>query len=484
MGVTRADEGTDVRMQKAVSAVAGVALALAMLPAGAAPPTGPERPSVGSPGIGDPYFPQYGNGGYRIGHYDVGVAFDPATERLTGDTIVTGRATQRLTRFNLDLVLRASSVWVNGMPARFRHTGRELVVTPRTALREGQRMQVRVVYAGVPEDVTDDGIKPWFTTPDGAVAVGEPEIAAWWFPSNDHPADKATFDVDLTVPRGLQALSNGRLVGVDRADGQATWRWTSGAPMATYLAFAAFGRYDMVQGSTESGRPFLNAFAKSLNPRVDRAARVSIRRTGEVTDFLARTWGRYPFQQIGGVVTSRNFGFALENQTRPVYSPAFFSSGRNTSIVVHEMAHQWFGNAVTVRRWKNIWLNEGFATYSEWLWAQDQGFETTDEQFDRFYDNFGTKDSFWNIPIGNPGPRRLFTGAVYDRGAMAVHALGEEVGHETLRRIGRHWVHRNADGVGSTAEFISLAERLSGRRLGAFFRNWLFSGEKPPRPPT
>ncbi len=469
-------------MRTAVTAVVGVTLALAMLPAGAAPPAGHERSSVGSAGIGDPYFQQYGNGGYRVAHYDVRVAFDPESERLTGDTTVIGRATQRLTRFNLDLVLRPLAVRVNGTPARLRHTGRELVVTPRTALHTGQRMRVRVRYAGVPKNASDGAVKPWVTTPDGALAVGEPEIAAWWFPSNDHPADKATFDIDLTVPRGLQAISNGRLVGVDRADGQATWRWTSGAPMATYLAFAAFGRYDVVQGSTESGRPFLNAFADSLSPRVDRAARVSIRRTGEVTDFLARTWGRYPFQQTGAVVPSRNFGFALENQTRPVYSPAFFSAGRNTSIVVHEMAHQWFGNAVTIRRWKNIWLNEGFATYSEWLWAQDQGFETTDEQFDRFYDNFGPKDPFWDIPIGNPGPRRLFAGAVYDRGAMTVHALGEKVGQQTLRRIGRHWVHRDLDGVGSTAEFIALAERLSGRRLGGFFRDWLFSGQKPPPP--
>ncbi|MDQ3629030.1 MAG: M1 family metallopeptidase [Actinomycetota bacterium] len=466
-----------------MTAAAGVALALGMLPAGAsARLPAPAPTSVGSPGIGDPYFPKYGNGGYRVRHYDVRVAFDPASERLTGDTTVIGRATKQLSRFNLDLVLHASSVRVNGTPASFRQTRRELVVTPRATLRKGQPMRVRVRYAGVPKEIADGGIRPWFTTPDGALAVGEPEIAAWWFPSNDHPADKATFDVDLTVPRHLQAVSNGRLIGVDRADGQATWRWTSGAPMATYLAFAAFGRYDIVQGTTDSGRPFLHAFAKGLAPRVDRAARVSIRRTGEVTDFLARIWGRYPFQQIGGVVPSRNFGFALENQTRPVYSPAFFSFGRDTSVVVHEMAHQWFGDAVTIRRWQHIWLNEGFATYSEWLWAQDQGFETTDEQFDRYYDSFGPRNSFWNLPIGDPGPDRLFASVVYDRGAMTVHALGVKVGHQALLRIGRQWVHRNPDGVGSTAEFIALAERISGRGLDGFFQDWLFSGEKPPRP--
>jgi len=151
-------------------------------------------------------------------------------------------------------------------------------------------------------------------------------------------------------------------------------------------------------------------------------------------------------------------------------------------VVVHEMAHQWFGNAVTVRRWKNIWLTEGLATYSEWLWDQDQGFETANQHFNRFYNSFGPRSPFWDLPIGDPGPRRLFAGAVYDRGAMTMHALGERVGHRTLLRICRQWVHRNRDGVGSTGEFVTLAERISGRRLKGLFRAWLFSGEKPPRP--
>jgi aminopeptidase N len=438
--------------------------------------------TAGAAGIGDPYFPDYGNGGYRVRHYNVRVAFHPKTERLRGVTSLKARATQRLTRFNLDLVLRPSKVKVNGHRARFRHHGHELIVRPAHAIRKGHRMRVRVWYAGVPKNRRDNGVHPWITTPDGAVALGQPEIAAWWFPSNDHPTDKATFDLRISVPRGRQAISNGRLVGVHRTDTRSTWHWAMGKPMATYLAFAAMGRYEILRGKTASGRPYLYAVAKGLPSRLKQRARHALRQTGPATRFLSKTWGAYPFRQIGGVVPRGNLGYALETQTRPVYDQVFFAYNGGVSTVVHEMAHQWFGDAVALRRWRSIWLNEGLATYSEWLWADHRGGETANHRFHRLYRSWGPDNGFWDLKIGDPGPRRIFAGEVYTRGAMAAHALRLRVGSRTFFRICRHWVHHNADGVGTTLEFKRLAERISGRQLDRLFRAWLFSSDRPPLP--
>jgi aminopeptidase N len=469
-----------------VSAVAVVGLLVGSAQAVPEPTTSSpvsSRDTTGAAGIGDPYFPTYGNGGYRVRHYDIRVAFNPRTERLRGVTTVKARATQRLTRFNLDLVLHASKVLVNGDRARFdKRRPHELVVWPDRTIRKGQRFRVKVTYAGVPKRIRNNGARPWITTPDGGLALGEPEIAAWWFPSNDHPADKATFDLRITVPRGRQAISNGRLASVRRTAKTSTWHWVMREPMATYLAFAAMGKYDIMRGKTKTERPYLYAVAKGLPDAQRRHAREGMRQTGRLTRFLVSRWGAYPFGSIGGVVPGGPVGYALETQTRPVYEPGFFYGGPARGIVVHEMAHQWFGDAVALRRWRHIWLNEGFATYSEWLWSGHDGRASPNHRFHRLYNREGPNSAFWDLKIGDPKPLNLFAGQVYDRGAMAVHALRLRVGGETFFRICRRWVQHNTDGLGTTAEFKRLAERVSGEQLDGIFRAWLFSSDRPPLP--
>ncbi|MPZ64809.1 MAG: M1 family peptidase [Pseudonocardiaceae bacterium] len=449
-------------------------------PAAAEPTsTAPARP--GAPGIGDEYFPGAGNGGYDVRRYDIELHYDPSSDRLTGRTTITASVSRNLSRFNLDLALPASAVQVDGARAEHTQTGTELVVTPDRALVSGNTMTVRVDYAGAPSQTGADS--PWVRTADGAVAVGEPEVAAWWFPSNDHPVDKANVAVTVTVPRGVEALSNGKLLGGPEpaADGQHRWRWRAEAPMSPYLAFVAIGQYELVQRDTPAG-PYLAGYAEGLEPEVAAAARESIEQTPQIVGFLSELFGEYPFAQLGGVVPNApNVGFALENQTRPVYSPAFFAAGTDVDVVVHELAHQWFGDSVGVRRWRDIWLNEGFATYTEWLYSERTGGASAQQITDRYFDAIPADSSFWQVPPGDPGADDLLDRAVYVRGAMALHAIRVAVGDETFLGTLRAWAQQRRGGSGTVEDFIALAEQRSGRQLDQVADAWLYRSGRPDR---
>jgi aminopeptidase N len=448
----------------------------------------PMSAAPGAEGAGDPYFPRAGNGGYDVAHYDIRFRYQPATDRLEGHTTIIARATQDLSRFNLDLKLPASAVAVNGRPATIRQDGGELQVTPARPLSAGHPMVVRVDYAGTPSSYPDSAnpIPPWLRTADGAVGLGEPDIAAWWYPSNDHPSDKATVAVTATVPTGVEAISNGALLGGPEPAGPGwnRWRWRSDQPMASYLAFIAIGQYDIARRNTPAG-PYLAAFDQRLDPQTARVAREVVGRTPEIVDFLSEMFGPYPFGQLGGVVLSNaEFSSALENQTRSVYGPKFFSSSRDyLSILVHEQAHQWFGDSVSVRRWRDIWLNEGFATYAEWLYSERTGGPTAQQIAAQQYQDNPENSDFWQVPPGDPGVTNLFSGPVYRRGAMALQALRTAVGDEDFFAALRAWATERRGGNGTMQDFLALVERVSGENVDDAAQTWLFRPGRPPQPP-
>ncbi|MCG6495420.1 M1 family metallopeptidase [Kitasatospora sp. A2-31] len=462
-----------MRKRLIVSAAASALALLLAVPASAA------QAGPGAAGIGDAYYPNAGNGGYDVSHYDLRLKYQPATDELEGTATILATATQDLTRFNLDFVLGVKEVLVNGRTAGFASTGeQELEITPARTLTRGSTVTVVVRYAGKPGEVKRGGYSAWLRTPDGGVAANEPEGSAWWFPSNDHPTDKATYDVSVLVPDGTQAISNGRLVGQSSKAGWTRYSWRETEPQATYLATLAIGRFDVRTDTTPSGLPVITAYSKDLGDN-DGAARASVERTGELVDWLSEYFGPYPFKSAGGYVPNVPTGYALETQTRVFYSPAQFARGSNTSVVVHELAHQWYGDSVSVQRWSDIWLNEGFARYSQWLWSEHENEGTAQELADYVYSSYPAGDAFWTVEPGDPGPDHQFAGAVYDRGAVAIQALRNAVGDEKFFRILKGWPAERRFGNATIQQFQAYAEQVSGKPLADLFQTWLFTPAKP-----
>jgi aminopeptidase N len=435
-------------------------------------------PTAGAAGIGDPYFPADGNGGINVLHYDVRDAYDFDRRRLSGRTRLTIRATQSLSRFNLDLLLPVSKVQVDGEPAAFsKPTRHELRITPRTPLTAGSVFKVVVSYRGKPGPISYGNERNWLANRAEVITMNEPHMAPWWFPANDHPLDKAAIDIHITVPSDRKVVANGRLVKRTVRGRKATTHWRAVEPMAPYLAFFAAGKFETRKGRYQ-GRPWYVAVSKQLPPGQRSGLLRLMKKSPRITSWLEKQLGRYPFSTTGGVVTSLPVGFALENQTRPTY-PAV--SPRSTWLVVHELAHQWFGDSVSVERWSDIWLNEGFATFMEVRYEETHGGRSGASWLRDNYAFHRSGDAFWDVRIGAPGPRRLFDDAVYTRGAMTLQALRNRIGEEDFWRLLRGWVQELRHANASVADFRAYAETVSGEDLDTFFTAWLDTTARPAR---
>ena len=236
--------------------------------------------------------------------------------------------------------------------------------------------------------------------------------------------------------------------------------------MATYLATVTIGHF-RIKPSAIDGLPAWTAVA----PGEGRRSRRSLHRLPRVIRFLADRFGPYPFSSAGSIVVPGKGETALETQTRPVYLGA-----PSTEVVAHETGHQWFGDSVSLAQWRDVWLNEGFATFSQWLW--DTG--GSDRKMRRLFKSLYRSKSplgyrgFWRLPPGAPGPKKLFSGAVYFRGGLTLEALREKLGDATFFGILRDWTAQHRYGNATTQQFIALAEADSGVSLGRFFDLWLF----------
>jgi peptidase M1-like protein len=469
----------------AVAAFGGMALAAAggtgkpddvplATTAAAAPPTACVN---GSGDLGDTYYPGIGNGGYDVTHYDLNIGYNPTTHILDGKATITAAATQNLCRFNLDLRgLTVDSVKVNGTAAAFTRDGRELTITPAASLVAATGFSVEVVYHGEPGPAPrdpDNFIDGWNYTENGSYTSTPPQGADTWYPCNNNTNDKATFTFNVTVPSDRQVMSNGQLISntVDEAAGTSNWVWEETEPMATYLATLNIGKFTILRDTTASGIPVINGIRPD---QLTDVARTRLAGIGSIIDFFGTKFGKYPFSSVGAIVDVTNAGYQMETQTRPE-----FTSANGLSALAHELAHQWFGDHVAVRRMRDVWLSEGFATFANWLWVENTGGATAQASFNTNYAR-AANTTFWNNTVFDPGVVNQYQNAtVYTRGGMTLQALRGKIGDEKFFQTLKDYVATFGGGTASTDDFMAIAQRDSGQDLRDFFKQWLYTPGKP-----
>lgn len=425
-------------------------------------------------GIGDPYYPADGNRGYDVARYHVRLAYWRPMQRIVATTTIAARATARLDRLNLDLVgLNVESVRVNGRAATFRRAAaHELVITPRQQITQGSLFQVQVSYRGRPGNTPRNG---WHdaTTPGAGFILGEPHSCTAWYPCNDHPTDKAAFALTATVPRPLAVVSIGRQLPTTsgrRPDGTPvrTYRWRLREATTTYLTTMYIDKLTFERSRLPNGIPVVTAYGPRSKAASTRQARLPA-----IVRVLSNRWGPYPAPAAGGIFVSGRLGFSLETFTRPVYAP-----GVGIPTIVHENAHQWWGDNISIHRWRDICLSECFASYSEQLWAEHHG-----ALLDRRYRQAVRGEPRWlRVPIYDMGPGREFTYAgVYLKGAYFVHALRNKVGDVAFFRAMRALQQRRAGDNMSMGGLREALERSTGVDLTSFWSDWVLHARVPSR---
>jgi aminopeptidase N len=449
-------------------------------PATAVPSSTAAAPSPGAIGIGDPYFPTMGNGGYDALHYDLTLRVYPPIQEIEGLSVMRARATQDLSAFYLDFEqLTIEELLVDGLPAAYEHDGDQFLVTPAQPLLAGTEFRVQVGYRGRPLPSSDPGVPAgWYWTAGLGTVAGEPFGAQTWFPANDHPLDKATYRLQVTVPRPLVVASNGLLVETIEDDETITYVWQARDPMPSYLVTVSIDDYKVHETVTPGGLPLVS-FAP---PGQAASIEAAMQSTVDMIDYFEELFGPYPFETYGVVaVQGRLPGFAaLETQTRSL----FFGVPLREDILAHELAHQWFGNSVSLQTWKDLWLKEGMATYAELLWLErSRGRGAVDAAVASLHEQMsqGARAGFYPPP-GRPALDSLYGFPVYQGGAVVLHALRLTVGDAAFFRALRLYTGRYAYGNAGTADLLSVFEEASGQELSDFFEAWVY-GSPPPALP-
>jgi aminopeptidase N len=437
-------------------------------------PTG--TANTGADRSADPYLPQHGNGGYRVRHYDLDLEYRITANRLSGRATITAVTTQRLTRFSLDLAdLRVRGVLVNGVRAKYTHQMTKLRITPATELPSDAEFTVEIRYSGNPSPVASRwGDIGWDELTDGVLVASQPIGAPSWFPCDDHPSAKATYRVALTTASAYTVLVTGNLVSKYVGAGTTTWVYTRPQPTASYLMSVQIGRYERVVLAA-GAVPQVAEVPVALR----RWAEFDFARQGEIMVALQRVFGPYPFENYVLVVTADALDDPIEAQGMSIFG-ANHVDGRRTHerLVVHELAHQWFGNSLTVATWQHIWLNEGFATYAEWLWSELSGGEPAHVHALRWHARLAAKGG--DLKVADPGVTRMFDERVYKRGALTLHALRRHIGDDKFFRLLRTWTADHSHGTVTTDQFTAAAEQQAGQPLDTVFTPWLKQTRLPP----
>lgn len=438
-----------------------------------------ETPTPGSEGVGDSLYPGFGNGGYDAQKYtlDLNVT-DVATSTLIGTATIDATATQALSSFNLDLIgFDIDGVTVNGQPASFSREGQELTITPATAIGNGETFSVEVNYNGAPEQITSVAIPVptgWVIFDGGSFVLSQPDGAANYYPVNDHPLDRAAYTFRVTVPEPFEVAANGVLEQtIDNGD-STTYVFEARDPMVSYLTTVNIEEdFNITTQTGPNSLPIRNYFAEGIDEELLEPFSLQ----AEMLTFFSEIFGPYPFEVYGSVVMNTDTGTALETQTLSIFGIRQLTSPTFEETIAHEVSHQWFGNSVALSDWRDIWLNESFATYSQGLWVEySQGAEALDSWVKDQYNFIAERFDTLSVP-GEPLADDLFDPSVYEWGALGLHALRLEVGDDTFFDILKSYYETYKGGNVTPEDLIAVAEEVSGQELSPLFDRWIYSEE-------
>ncbi|AGZ41388.1 M1 family metallopeptidase [Actinoplanes friuliensis] len=438
----------------------------------------PKAPANGADRSTDSYLPGHGNGGYRVLHYDLDLDYRVLSNRLAGRATLTATATQSLSRFTVDLGrLRIQDIRVDGRPAKYVHRPDKVQIRPERPIHAGDTFRVDIRYAGKPVPVSGRwGDLGWDELTDGVLVASQPNGSPSWFPCNDQPADKAAFRVAITTSSAYTVLVTGDLVSRRRGPGSTTWVYERLEPTSPYLMSVQIGRYELVDLSV--GGVVQRA---AIPPAVRTRFAHDFGRHGQIMETMQRFFGPYPFREYMVVVADDDLDDPVEAQGMAIFGKNHVD-GRRTHerLVAHELAHQWFGNSLTVADWRHIWLNEGFATYAEWLWSGVGGELSADALAVHWYTRIAARPA--DVVVADPGIARMFDPLVYKRGALTLHALRKKIGDESFFACLRSWVAEHQHATVTTEQFREHAQRFAREPLDALFTAWLDRAALPPLP--
>jgi aminopeptidase N len=442
------------------------------------PTNTPMAPQAGGRSAGDPYIPELGNTGYDVQHYTIQMTLDPASDHVEGATTIEALSTiTGLSEISLDFVgFEVGAVSVNGIAAGFSREGKKLIVALPELLPANAPFTLAITYRGSPVYEPSPYLRfvdhLGLHYPDGKsiFTIAEPDGARYWFPANDHPRDKATYRFELLVPEGLEAVANGELVSESQAalpDGDlgSLFTWEHDYPMASYLALVVVGPYERLESRSPGGIPLRHYILPEQREEILEATN----EIGPVLDWMAELFGPYPFETFG-FVTARVPGGSMETQTMVLLSDGMI--GKKTAV--HELAHMWFGDWVSLDTWAEMWRNEGFATYIQLMWEDRNDPEELELQMVALGSVVEGNDK--QYPLDHPPPEYLFELNVYFQGALAVHALRQEMGDEAFFTGLRNYFARYGGGTASDDQFQEMMEQAAGVSLEAFFDEWFPSG--------